>query len=129
MDPRTKVLLTDGFVAVLGLAQVWLNVDDGVAWPLAVLFAAVTVVAAYAGEHGFVDRLPGSGFGRTVALVVVGGAAILAGGFVFGPDPVTSVLLAALAGLGAGILCYRTYFGVVRPVPAARLERARRRQA
>ena len=129
MDPRTKVLLTDGFVACLGLAQVWLNIDDGVSWPFAAVFAVVTVVVVYAEEHGVTDRLPGSKFGWGVALVVVVGAAILAGGFVFGPGPMESVLLASMAGLGVGILCYRTYFGVVRPVPTARLERARRGQA
>ncbi|MFC7018714.1 MULTISPECIES: hypothetical protein [Haloarcula] len=129
MDPRTKVLLTDGFVACLGLAQVWLHVDDGVSWPLAALFAVVTVVVVYAEEQGVTDRLPGSKFGRGVALVVVVGTAILAGGYVFGPDPMESVLLASMAGLGVGILCYRTYFSVVRPIPAARLERARRRRA
>jgi hypothetical protein len=129
MDPRTKVLLTDGFVACLGLAQVWLNIDHGVSWPLAPVFAVVTAVVVYAEEHGVTDRLPGSKFGLGVALVVVVGAAMLAGGYVFGPDPMESVLLASMAGLGVGILCYRTYFGVVRPIPAARRERARRRQA
>ncbi|WP_254273081.1 hypothetical protein [Haloarcula marina] len=128
MNLRTKVLLTDGFLAVLALAQVWLNVDEGVLWPLAALFAVVTVAATYAGEHGVTGRLPGSGAVQTVALVAVLGTAILAGGSLLGPDLVTSVLLAALAGLGVGMLCYRAYFGVVRPVPAARLERARRGQ-
>ncbi|WP_135305791.1 hypothetical protein [Haloarcula amylovorans] len=123
MKPRTKVLLIDGFLAVLCLVQVWLNIDDGMSWPLAALFTVTTVLATYAGEHGTTDRLPGSKITRTVALIVVLGAAILIGGSLLGPDLITSVLLAGLAGLGVGLLCYRAYFGLVRPVPAVRLER------
>ncbi|WP_276273808.1 hypothetical protein [Haloarcula litorea] len=126
MDPRRKALLTDGGIAVLALAQVWLNLDDGVSWPLAALFGVATVGATWASEHGRFDRLPGTRLQRLVAAVAVGGAAILGGGLALGPDRITAILLAGLAGLGAGMLCYRTYFGLVRPVPDRRVARARR---
>lgn len=76
---------------------------------------------------------------RRRALLFDGGQALVWGvlGFVFATPgeirPVwwlvgaTAILSALAVGLSAGVLGYRVVYGVVRPVPERRLERARGR--
>lgn len=106
----------------------WLTLDEGVSPPLAALFTATTALAYDADEHGVLDRLPGTRLHQTVALVAVAGTGIVALDLGLEPDATETVLLASLAGLGGGILLYRCYFGLVRPVPETRLRRASKRQ-
>jgi len=61
-----------------------------------------------------------------VGVLGVGIVAVVATTRLFAIEPVTTIS-AILVGLGVGVLAYRFVYGVVRPIPADRLERAGRR--
>lgn len=124
MDARRKVLLTD---LAVGLASVANGLFFGSAaavdlWWVGGLVAVGGGGLAWATEHGVLGER------ATILLVAAFGLAMLGLG-VSGLAELaeTGVIPVTLVGIGVGIVAYRVYYGVVRPVPASRLEGARRR--
>jgi O-antigen/teichoic acid export membrane protein len=96
------------------------------AWWVALAAAVATVAIAYTDEHdlfGWNDwrRYAAATVGVVAAAVAVGLVAVATDLIVL------TVVSAALAGMGAGLLGYRFVYGVVRPVPKSRLDAARER--
>ena len=126
MDAARRVVLLELGMGLLWLALGVLNVGiDGLGqvwWVAAGSFLA-GVTAVYADEH---DLHGWDDWYRAAATVVGVVAWVIAVGIVvvLTKLSVLTVVGGALAGLGAGLLCYRFVYGVVRPVPKARLERA-----
>jgi hypothetical protein len=89
---------------------------------VAAMVCLATAAAFYVTEH---DLVPGL-FPEVVAIVsLLAVAGVVAGAVAFFPAPMPLVLSAALVGFGVGMVGYRTVFGLLRPLPPWRLERAR----
>ncbi|MCU4800716.1 hypothetical protein OB920_10070 [Halobacteria archaeon HArc-gm2] len=120
---RQRVVFTD---VVLSLSMIavgagmWMD-RAGDAWPavIAAPVLAVLVVPFVAA----VDRRRVSKVGMATAVVGFFAAILLVG---VAGGPVAAVWGAATVGAGVGMVAYRLYFGVVRPIPPGRLEQARR---
>jgi DNA-binding transcriptional LysR family regulator len=129
MDAARRVVLLEGGMGALWIGLGVLNVGvDGLreAWWVALAAAVATVTVAYTDEH---DSLGWSDWRRYAAAVVgVVAVAVAVGAVALATDLVVlTVVSAALAGMGAGLLPYRLVYGVVRPVPESRLDGARER--
>lgn len=123
-DLRRSVLKSElplgGVLTGLGLVEAGTALADVAA--VAAVVCLATAGAFSVTEH---DLVPGL-FPEVVALVSLCAVAGLVVGFVvFLPAPTSLVLSAALVGFGVGIVGYRTVFGLLRPLPSWRLERAR----
>ncbi|QPV61814.1 hypothetical protein I7X12_13770 [Halosimplex litoreum] len=129
MDTARRVVLLEGTMGTLWIALGVVNVGLAglrAAWWVAFAAAVATVAVAYTDEHD----LFGWGDWRRYAAATVGvvAAAVAVGLVAVATDLVVlTVVSAGLAGMGAGLLCYRFVFGVVRPVPKSRLDAARER--
>jgi hypothetical protein len=125
MEPERKVLLGDGLVALSVLLPGLLYFGSALVWwvPLpAALFAFTTAAAQHYTEHVGFERVRDEAIlslGAIVVPVAVAGALVVTGS-PLGPP----LALAVLAGTGSGFLVYRLVYGVVRPIPEKRLERA-----
>jgi len=122
MDVERKVVLADSGIALTGVVLGLLYAEPVTAefWWVGALATIGTAGATWASEHGVVSDWAG------VAAVAVFGVALFAVGLTWGADLVADALVpAGLAGMGAGLLPYRLYYGVVRPVPERRLRSAR----
>lgn len=87
---------------------------------VAVTVGLLLSVTVFLAEH---DVVPGL-FPEVATIVSLLVAAAVGAGFIFVVGhPTDLVAAAALTGGGVGVLLYRTVFGLVRPVPAYRLER------
>ena len=125
MTPERKVLLGDSAVAVSVLAPAVLYFGSALVWwvPIPAAFLAFTTAAAqHYTEHVGFDRLRDDVLLSVGAIVVpVAVAAVVT---VIGSPLGPPLALAVFAGTGVGFLSYRVVFGVVRPIPDKRLERA-----
>jgi hypothetical protein len=125
MTPERKVLLGDGAVALIALLNGLLFFGSALVWwvPVpAALLAATAGMAQHYTEHVGFERTRDEAalaLGAIVLPVGVAGALVVTGS-PLGPP----LALAAFVGTGAGFLGYRFVFGVLRPVPEKRLERA-----
>ncbi|SFS13068.1 hypothetical protein SAMN05216559_4191 [Halomicrobium zhouii] len=117
MDAERKAVVVDVGLGALCVAMGLLYASRGALpyWWLTAVTALLTVALAWADDHGVV------GGWTTVVVVAAFGVAVLALGLVAGPAVVSAVIPAVLAGIGAGIVPYRLYYGVVRPVPSGRV--------
>ncbi|MCU4800714.1 hypothetical protein OB920_10060 [Halobacteria archaeon HArc-gm2] len=113
MDAERNAVVVDVGLGALCVAMGLLYASRGALpyWWLTAVIALLTAALAWADDHGVV------GGWTTVAVVAAFGVAVLALGLVAGPAVVSAVLPAVLA----GIVPYRLYYGVVRPVPAGRV--------
>lgn len=129
MDAARRVVLFE-----LGMGLVWVLLgatsigpaDLREAWWTSVLAFVALVAVVYADEHRVVawdewQRYAAAVVGVIASTVLVGVVAVLT------DLALVTVIGAALVGTGAGLLSYRTVYGVVRPVPESRLDAARRR--
>lgn len=123
MDAERKAVLVDVGLGLLLLATGAFYADQGSLryWWLAVVVAVSTGGSAWADDHGAI------GGWTTILVVAVFGVGLIGLGLLAGPDLVENVLPTMLLGLGAGLVPYRLYFGLVRPVPEGRLRGARER--
>ena len=126
MDAARRVVLLEGGMGLLwvALGALYVGLDGlGEAWWVVAGSLLAGVAAVYADEH---DVHGLDEWYRAAATVVGVVAWVTAVGIVvvLTELSVLTVVGGALAGLGAGIVCYRFVYGVVRPVPKARLERA-----
>ena len=128
MDPRRKVLLADGGMGLV-LAVYGLALADpsqlASAWWLPTTAAVVAVAWMYASEHLLVgvDATKQLGAYFLVFVLIIASLAALVA---WTPLTLTPVLRFGFGGLGAGLVCYRLVYGVVLPVPSARLAGAER---
>jgi len=125
MDTRTKVVLLDGFLGLVQLATALVFAGPGALvehWWLVVVAALGTAGFATAGDRGY--TLDDSAWEFAIVLVALVAVSVLV---VLVTDPPVSTVGALLFGVGTGILTYRLVFGVIRPVPARRIEQARDR--
>ena len=125
MTPERKVLLGDGAVALSALLPGLLYFGPTLVWwvPVpAALLAATTGAAQHYTEHVRFERTRDEAALALGAIVVpVAVAAVLVvTGSPLGPP----LALAVFSGTGVGFLGYRFVFGVLRPIPEKRLERA-----
>lgn len=126
MDASRRVVLFEGGMGLLwtlfGLGN---GGFDGLreAWWLAVLAGVATVALVSADEQRFTHW---DGYRRgALAIASVVAATVLVGAVVVATTiPVQTAVSIALVGIGLGLLVYRLVYGVVRPVPRARLDRA-----
>ena len=121
MDVQRKVVLADGGMALpwILLGVLFAEQVSADFWWIGALIAFGTIGTAWAGEHGVVSEW------ATVAAVIAAGVALFAIGLTGGADLVTDALVpVGLAGMGVGLLAYRVYFGLLRPIPEDRLRRA-----
>jgi len=130
MDAARKVLLLDSLLGVVwigtGLSITAPTVVASVGWLVGTTALAVVGLRS-AEEHGYAPADSLRWFGAAIASVlVVGVVAVVATTALFTFDATVAVS-AILVGLGVGVLGYRLVYGVVRPVPERRLERARER--
>ncbi|QLH77066.1 hypothetical protein HZS55_07065 [Halosimplex rubrum] len=124
MDAARRVVLFEGGMGVVWIALGALNVGVAglrEAWWVALAAAVATVAVTYTDEH---DLFGWDDWQRYAAAVVgVVAAAVAVGLVVLATSLVVlTVVSAGLAGMGAGLLCYRFVYGVVRPVPQSRLD-------
>lgn len=122
MDVERKVVLLE---VALALSWIWLGVAFAGRtavdlWWLATPIGLGMTGIAWVSDHGVVSEW--TTVGATVAFGVALFAAALAGHADFVEDVVIPV---TFVGMGVGLLAYRLYFGLVRPVPEYRLRRAR----
>ena len=120
MDAERRVLLVDLGLGIVAIASGLVSMGPGAVdvWWIGGLVAVATAVLAWSEEHEVV------GGWTTIGLVLAFGLAFVAIGYLFGSDVVANVALpVAIAGLGVGLVGYRGYFGLVRPVPDRRLRR------
>lgn len=118
MDASRKAVVVDVGLGVLCVAMGLLFASrDGVGyWWLVPVTAVAAGGFTWADDHGVV------GGWAVVGAVSAFGVAVLALGSVLGSAFVSTVVVPlVLIGLGAGIVPYRLYYGLVRPVPAGRL--------
>lgn len=125
VTPERKVLLGDGLIGLSVLFPASFYLGSGLVWwvPLpAAMVGFVTAASQHYTEHVGFDRARDEAllaFGSVVLPVAVAAVFVVTGS-PLGPP----LALAAFTGVSAGLLGYRFVFGVLRPVPAARLERA-----
>jgi len=126
MDTARRVVLLECGMGVLWIGLGVLNVglaDLRAAWWIALAAAASTVAVAYTDEHDLFGWSDWRRYAAAVAGVVA--AAVAVGLVVLATDLVVlTIVSAALAGMGTGLLAYRFVYGVVRPVPESRLDAA-----
>lgn len=118
MERERKVLFVDVGVgiAVIVTGAVSLSPAAVDLWWAGALVALATAVLAWSQEHSVV------GGWTTIGLVLAVGLGFIALGLTVGSDAVADVALPiVLVGLGVGMVPYRLYFGLVRPVPDGRL--------
>lgn len=129
MNAARLVVLLECGMGVLWLLLGVLNVGrSGLqeSWWVAVLALVLTVAVVGADEHRLVEwdqwyRYAAAIVGVIASVVAVGTVAVVT------DLVVLTIIGAALAGTGAGLLAYRVVFGVVRPLPASRLDGANER--
>lgn len=125
MTPERKVLLGDSLVALSALVPGLLYFGSALVWwvPLpAALLVFTTAAAQHYTEHVGFARVRDEALlslGVIVLPIAVAGVLVVTGS-ALGPP----LALAVFAGTGFGFLLYRFVFGVLRPVPEKRLERA-----
>lgn len=125
MEPERKVLLGDGAVAVSVLVPGLLYFGSALVWwvPLpAALLSFTTAAAQHYTEHVGFERTRDEAalaLGAIVLPIAVAGVLVVTGS-ALGPP----LALAVFAGTGVGFLLYRFVYGVLRPIPEKRLERA-----
>ncbi|ELZ27746.1 hypothetical protein C475_07490 [Halosimplex carlsbadense 2-9-1] len=129
MDAARRVVLLECGMGALWIALGALNVGVAglrEAWWLALVAAVVTVAVAYVDEH---DLFGWDDWRRYAAAIVCVVAATVAVGLVVVATElvVLTVVSAALAGMGVGLLSYRFVYGIVRPVPKSRRDAAEER--
>jgi hypothetical protein len=122
-SPRRVVLFDcalGGLWAGLGALNVGLT-SLREAWWVGLSALVATAVVLYADEHGVVSW---GGWERAAAAVVAVVASVVACAAVVFATTLAAVTVVgvALAGTGLGLLAYRTVYGVLRPLPEARLD-------
>lgn len=121
MDAERRVVLVDVGMALswVGLGLLFAERTAIELWWLGVLVALGIVGTTWAGDHGVVSEW------TTVVAVIVFGVGLFAAALVWDAELVSEALIpVTLAGMGVGLLVYRIYFGIVRPVPEERLRGA-----
>jgi len=128
MTPERRVLLGDSAVALSALLPGLLYFGDALVWwvPVpAALLVVTTGAAQHYTEHVGFERTRDEAalaLGAIVVPVAVAGTLVLTGS-PLGPP----LALAVFTGTGLGFLAYRFVYGVLRPIPEKRLERAGKR--
>ena len=125
MDTARRVVLVEG---VLGLLWVVYGLVASLStlrstWWIAFGGAVGIATMLYLEEHRWTDWGPYRRGGTTIAAVLLA-VALCAVVVVATPLSVTTVVSVGLGGMGLGLLCYRLVYGVVRPVPRSRVDRA-----
>ena len=129
MNVARRVVLLECGMGVLWMLLGLLNVGrSGIrdAWWVAVLALVVTSSVVGADEHRLVDW---DDWYRYAAAIVGVIASVVAVALVAVTTDLVllTIIGAALAGTGAGLLAYRVAFGVIRPLPESRLDGANER--
>ncbi|RXK47272.1 hypothetical protein [Halorientalis pallida] len=128
MNPEWKVILLDGLIGVSMLVNSYLGVSSSVQW-----WAVVVFVGAAVWNAGIFYRVERTAVEESLREILVGSLVIaspvlVAIAMVVSNHPLAdTILVGVFAGFGAGILGYRFLYGIVRPIPERRLERASRR--
>jgi len=130
MDAAQKALLLDSLLGIVwivtGLSVTAAGLVASVWWLVGIAGLAVVGLLT-AEEHGYTPAHSLRWFGFViVGVLVVGLVAVVATTRLFAFDA-TVASSAILVGLGIGVLGYRLVYGVVRPIPDARLEGGRER--
>ncbi|MFB6164120.1 MAG: hypothetical protein ABEJ31_03080 [Haloarculaceae archaeon] len=128
MTPERRVLLVDGLAGLAVLAVGMGLLDAPLQWWVLVL-ASVTAISV-AGVLFGVERDQFESIGRALlvaALFVLAPLGVAAATALARPTLGAALAFAVFLGVGGGIIGYRFVFGVLRPVPERRLERARDR--
>ncbi|WP_246986152.1 hypothetical protein [Halorientalis marina] len=125
MTPERKVLLGDGAVGLSVVLPGLLYFGSALVWwapiPGALVAFTTAAVQHYAEHVGFESTVHEALFGLAgIVLPLAVAAALVLVGSPLGPP----IAFVAFAGTGTGFLGYRFVFGVLRPVPEKRLERA-----
>ena len=125
MDPTRKVLLTDGAVGLATLAVGARLLDAPFRWWVLLLAGgtALGVAGMLFGAEQQVFASTGLGLATAGVFVLVPLGVSLAFMQV-SPSLGSALALSAVLGTGGGLLGYRFVFGVLRPVPQHRLDRA-----
>jgi len=129
MDATRRIVLLEAGMAAMWVALALLEVGLeglGEVWWVAVLSAVGFAAFYYVDEHRLAGDNGWSPYALAVVLVVTGavgtGAIVVVTG-----QSVPKTVAGTLVGAAIGLLGYRFVYGVVRPVPESRLERARER--
>jgi hypothetical protein len=128
MDAQGKVLLFDSLLGIVWIVAGLTFADPaavaGVWWFVGVAAAAAAGALALE-EHGYTPEGSLQWFAIAVAGVLAVGVVTVAAVSIL-LEPTATVAVSALqVGLGLGVIAYRLLYGLVWPVPDARLDRAR----
>jgi hypothetical protein len=130
MTPERQVFLTDGLVGIGPATVGVLTFGPEAGWlalPVALVVAALIAGVNYYDEHVGFERTLGEGVVSVGAVVAPFLVSLLL--FYLGSPLAVSVSLGGFVGLSLGFLGYRVVYGIVRPIPERRLERAREQSA